>query len=250
MSEKTKEPIVQKVYTKTDESGYEVERNRAQKINFAKFQELLQRNVTKTVSKTYTQYTRELLDQYVQSPLNNIDNIREVSRFLTRVSMLYKQMISYFSTMPLYTYNITPLADYTKDFDVEKQLKNYEKVLKIFHHFNMAKELQNVISNTIRDGMYVGWMSGDDENGIFLMPLDVQYCRIYGKTQEGEWITYFDAALNLDEVPNKQELMKNEIIAYEYSGDFASAKECMEDYIEEYPDDSDAEREYQFLETR
>ena len=202
MSEKTKEPIVQKVYTKTDESGYEVERKRAQKINFAKFQELLQRNVTKTVSKTYTQYTRDLLDQYVQSPLNNIDNIREVSRFLTRVSMLYKQMISYFSTMPLYTYNITPLADYTKDFDVEKQLKNYEKTLKIFHHFNMAKELQNVISNTIRDGMYVGWMSGDDENGIFLMPLDVQYCRIYGKTQEGEWITYFDAAF-FDKSNNK-----------------------------------------------
>ena len=155
-SKNTKEPIVQKIYTKTDESGYTVSRDRAQKISFAKFQELLQRNVTKTVSKSYTQYTRDLLDQYIQSPLNNIDNIREVSRFLTRVSMLYKQMISYFSTMPLYTYNITPLADYTKDFDPDKQLKNYEKVLKVFHHFNMAKELQNVISNTIRDGMYVG----------------------------------------------------------------------------------------------
>lgn len=198
----TKQPIVQKVYTKTDESGYEVERKRAQKINFAKFQELLQRNVSKTVSKTYTQYTRDLLDQYVQSPLNNIDNIREVSRFLTRVSMLYKQMISYFSTMPLYTYNITVLADYTKDFDPDKQLKNYEKVLKTFHHFNMAQELQNVVSNTIRDGMYVGWMSGDDENGIFLMPLDVQYCRIYGKTREGEWITYFDASF-FDKSNNK-----------------------------------------------
>ena len=169
MNEKEKKPVVQKIYTKVDESGYDVERKRAQKISFAKFQELLQRNVTKTVSKTYTQYTRDLLDQYVQSPLNNIDNIREVSRFLTRVSMLYKQMISYFSTMPLYTYNITTLADYTKDFDPDKQLKNYEKVLKVFHHFNMAKELQNVVSNTIRDGMYVGWMNGEDENGIFLM---------------------------------------------------------------------------------
>lgn len=116
--------------------------------------------------------------------------------------MLYKQMISYFSTMPLYTYNITPLADYTKDFDLDKQLKNYEKVLKTFHHFNMAQELQNVVSNTIRDGMYVGWMSGDDENGIFLMPLDVQYCRIYGKTREGEWITYFDASF-FDKSNNK-----------------------------------------------
>ena len=190
------------VITRTDDQDFSISRNRVQKISFAKFQELLQRNVNKTISKSYTQYTRDLLDQYIQSPLNNIDNIREVSRFLTRVSMLYKQMISYFSTMPLYTYNVTPLADYTKDFDVDKQLKNYEKVLKIFHHFNMAKELQNVISNTIRDGLYVGWMSGDDENGIFLMPLDVQYCRIYGKTEEGEWITYFDASF-FDKSNNK-----------------------------------------------
>lgn len=190
------------VITKTEEQDFSLLRNRAQKISFAKFQELLQRNVNKTISKSYTQYTRDLLDQYAQSPLNNIDNIREVSRFLTRVSMLYKQMISYFSTMPLYTYNITPLADYTKDFNVDKQLKNYEKVLKIFHHFNMAKELQNVVSNTIRDGLYVGWMNGDDENGMFLMPLDVQYCRIYGKTQEGEWITYFDASF-FDKSNNK-----------------------------------------------
>ena len=99
------------ITTKTAEQDYSLERKRMQKVSFAKFQELLQRNVTKTISKSYTQYTRDLLDQYAQSPLSNIDNIREVSRFLTRVSMLYKQMISYFSTMPLYTYNITPLAD-------------------------------------------------------------------------------------------------------------------------------------------
>ena len=183
-----------KVITKTDDSDYSTTRKRAQKISFAKVQELLQRNVSKTVSKTYTQYTRDLLDTYIQSPLNNIDSIREVSRFLTRVSMLYKQMISYFSTMPLYTYNITPLAEYTKDYDADKQLKQYEKVLKIFHRFKMAKELQNVIANTIRDGMYVGWMVSDEKETMFLMPLDIQYCRIYGKTPEGEWIVYFDAA--------------------------------------------------------
>jgi hypothetical protein len=183
-----------KIITKSNETDYTVERKKAQKISFEKIQELLQRNVSKTVSKTFTQYTRDLLDTYAQSPLTNLDNIREVSCFLTRVSMLYKQMISYFSTMPLYTYNITPLADYTKDYDPQKQLKNYEKVLKAFHNFKMAKELQNVIANTIRDGIYVGWMQYSDNEGMFLMPLDVQYCRIYGKTKEGEWIVYFDAA--------------------------------------------------------
>lgn len=182
-----------KVITKTDESDYSTKRDRAQKISFEKIKELLQRNVTKTVSKTYTQYTRELLDTYAQSPLNNIDNLREISRFLTRVSMLYKQMISYFSTMPLYTYNITPLSDYSTDYNFDTQLKNYEKVLKIFHRFKMSKELQNVVANVIRDGMYVGYLYNNDTDGMFFMPLDIQYCRIYGKTPEGEWIVYFDA---------------------------------------------------------
>ena len=71
----TKQPIVQKVYTKTDESGYEVERKRAQKINFAKFQELLQRNVGKTFTKTFTTYTKELLRNYISSPNNSQANL-------------------------------------------------------------------------------------------------------------------------------------------------------------------------------
>lgn len=183
-----------RIISNSGEPDYTLKRDRAQTVNFDKIEEILQRNVSKTISKTYTQYTRDLLDTYAQSPLTNIDNIREVSRFLTRVSMLYKQMISYFSTMPLYTYNITPLSNYTGEYNADTVLKNYEKVLEQFHHFNMAKECQNIISNVICDGMYVGYMYNSDNDGMFLMPLDVQYCRIYGKTPEGEWIVYFDAA--------------------------------------------------------
>ena len=57
-------------------------------------------------------------------------------------------------------------------------------------------------------------------------------------------ITYFQNALELESVPNKQQ------IAYEYSGYFATAKSKMEEYMKDYPDDEDAAREYQFLETR
>ena len=110
----TKQPIVQKVYTKTDESGYEVKRKRAQKINFAKYQELLQRNVGKTFTKTFTTYTKELLRNYISSPNNSQDNLREISRFLCRYSMLYKKLLMYYPSMPLFYYNITQLNDYTK----------------------------------------------------------------------------------------------------------------------------------------
>lgn len=63
-------------------------------------------------------------------------------------------------------------------------------------------------------------------------------------------VTYFEAALELEEVPNKQTVMKNLIIAYEYSGDFQKAKIKMKEYLDKYPDDEDAIREKEFLETR
>lgn len=63
-------------------------------------------------------------------------------------------------------------------------------------------------------------------------------------------LNYFNSALAFEQVPNKQELMKGVITAYEYSGDFTSAKKSMKKYLKAYPDDEEAQRENTFLETR
>jgi len=48
----------------------------------------------------------------------------------------------------------------------------------------------------------------------------------------------------------KQNLYRNEIAAYEALLDFNTAKQKMEQYLEKYPDDEEAAREYIFLKTR
>ncbi len=48
----------------------------------------------------------------------------------------------------------------------------------------------------------------------------------------------------------KQNLYRNEIVAYEYLKDFATARIKMEAYLEAYPQDEDAAREYIFLKSR
>lgn len=63
-------------------------------------------------------------------------------------------------------------------------------------------------------------------------------------------LTYFNAALALEKVPNKQNIMKSAIAAYEYSGDFDSAKSMLGDYLQQYPSDETAQKENTFLETR
>ena len=47
-----------------------------------------------------------------------------------------------------------------------------------------------------------------------------------------------------------QTLSFNEIITYEYLGDFERAKALMDYYVKNYPDDGQARREYDFLVTR
>ena len=65
-----------------------------------------------------------------------------------------------------------------------------------------------------------------------------------------EALTYFEKGLSMEQVPNKQNLMKSSISAYEYSGDFDSAKEMMKEYLKLYPSDEEAQHESTFLETR
>lgn len=183
-----------KMITQNNPGDFELKRKQAQKINFAKIQELLQRNVSKNSTRTFMQYTKELIQQYLASPASNIDTIREVSRFLVRNSMIYKKMIYYYSTAPLFLYSVTQENDFFKTINKNKSLKDYYTVLQRLSRFNMQKEFYNVIANVIRDGMYCGFTYDSEEEGIFIMPLDIQYCRIYGKTPEGEWIVYFNAS--------------------------------------------------------
>ncbi|MCI8489598.1 MAG: tetratricopeptide repeat protein [Lachnospiraceae bacterium] len=60
-------------------------------------------------------------------------------------------------------------------------------------------------------------------------------------------ITYFSKGLETEEVTNEQELRSNLIAAYEYSGDFETAKELMQEYIQDFPGNAAAERENLFL---
>lgn len=70
------------------------------------------------------------------------------------------------------------------------------------------------------------------------------------KLQEGSYqeaIEIFRKGLALPDVTNEREIRRNLIAAYEYSGDFKTAKEEMTSYLSDYPDDTAAARENLFL---
>ena len=73
------------------------------------------------------------------------------------------------------------------------------------------------------------------------------------KMQMGDYeaaLTAFQEGMKVENCPCMQSLKFNEIVTYEYLGDFDKAKVLMESYLLTYPDDEEAKREQDFLKTR
>lgn len=60
----------------------------------------------------------------------------------------------------------------------------------------------------------------------------------------------FQSAMKIENSGIIQTLQFNEIITYEYLGEYTQAAVLLDNYLKTYPDDADARREYDFLSTR
>ena len=73
------------------------------------------------------------------------------------------------------------------------------------------------------------------------------------RMQMGEYelaLMAFQSGVAIEGNEMMQTLKFNEIVAYEYMGDYTTAAVLMSDYLKTYPDDTAAQRENQFLKTR
>lgn len=73
------------------------------------------------------------------------------------------------------------------------------------------------------------------------------------KMKEGQYqqaLAFFQTALTNENPSNAQELRRNEIAALENMLEFAQARVKMKEYLEDYPEDEEAAREYEFLKSR
>ena len=74
-------------------------------------------------------------------------------------------------------------------------------------------------------------------------------CKIQMEEYEAALMA-FQKGMEVENCPCMQSLKFNEIVAYEYLGDFQKAAVLMQSYLLTYPDDKEAKREQEFLQTR
>ena len=63
-------------------------------------------------------------------------------------------------------------------------------------------------------------------------------------------LVYIETGLELAKEDEKQELLFNQAVCYEYMGDFETAYTLFSEYIAKYPNDADARKELDFLSSR
>ncbi len=95
--------------------------------------------------------------------------------------------------------------------------------------------------------VYSNYLTANPGDVILLNRLGM--CKLQGGDAKSA-LEYFEAALALENPSMTQTLKFNQIVAYEYLGEFDEANVLMKNYLQLYPDDKDALREYEFLKSR
>lgn len=149
---------------------------------------LILQKANKETSRSYTRYTKAKLQQYIQNPQSNINNIRAVSEWLYRVSMPYRKLIEYYSSMLLYNYQLVPKEDLLSSGQTDF-ITSYTEAVKGVQRINFKADMPGVIATALRDGAYFGFVydNGDDE--CFLYQLEAKYCKV---TQVDNGVYGFD----------------------------------------------------------
>ena len=95
--------------------------------------------------------------------------------------------------------------------------------------------------------IYSNYLTAHPDNVLLFNRLGM--CKLQGGDAKSA-LDYFEQALALGDPAMTQVLKFNQIVAYEYLGEFDQANVLMRNYLQIYPDDLDAVREYEFLKSR
>lgn len=95
--------------------------------------------------------------------------------------------------------------------------------------------------------VYNSYLAKDDQNAQVYNQLGL--CEMARKNYQSA-LEAFQAGMQIENNGMMQTLSFNEIVAYEYLGEYQNAAVLLDNYLKNYPDDEAAGREQQFLSTR
>lgn len=151
------------------------------------------KDVSKRNNRNITPISKEDLRNYLQNITSSETQLRSISRYLFYRSHVYFRIIKFFANMfDLNSRSVIPNYDLTKDNDKDKILKSYYQTLSVLNLLNLQSELIKMYVLAFREDVAFGCVYFDDKTGMFIMPLDPDYCKIDGNWYTGDYSFKFD----------------------------------------------------------
>lgn len=149
-------------------------------------------DLTKNQTRSYTIYNKENLRTYMKNPASNENRLRNLSRFLYRVSQPYRRLVNYNAQqIDLTALSIVPNINIIEDNDKDTILKNYYDTCVEVDKINLHSEIYKMLVTAwIEDAAY-GYVYEDDD-GFFIYPLDGEYCKVSSTNIDGTLNFAFD----------------------------------------------------------
>ena len=166
------------------------EKNKRHIENFAAAEQAVKglRDVTKTATRTVTAFNKESLRTYLQNIGANEKNLRNLSRYLFYRCHAYYRWVMYNSTMfDLSCRTVIPKYDLVKGGDAKKMLNSYYSTLTVLDELNLQYEFLKALTVAFREDVFYGCAYYTEGQGLFILPLDPDYCKINGAYPDGSF---------------------------------------------------------------
>ena len=209
--------------------------------------------------KAAAEYHQGNLDQAIDTCSAILDVKKSAEIYLTR-GLLYREDENQEAANADFTEALNRTSK--KDLIMKGRLYYYMK-----DYTNAKSCLEEAVKNGDQEGVYwqaeLYWDSGNQDYAVSLYQNYLSgespshqdaYERVasYQISQENydDALATLEQGIAMGDQGSLRSLLSSEIAVYERKSDFPTAKAKMESYLESYPDDADAAREYEFLKSR
>ena len=152
-------------------------------------------DLTKSASKTWTVFDKELLRSYMQNPYatSSQASLRNLAKFLYTLSFPLRRIINYFASLPDFSaYKVNLDFSLIEENDEESLLQDYENACRFVRKMNLTLNMFKLLVIAWREGIVYFQPYQDDDGTTLLFPLDSQYCRISSVGYNGLLHVAFD----------------------------------------------------------
>lgn len=159
------------------------------------------RDIAKGSKRRVDAVNKDVVVTYLQNPTSNEANLRNISWYLYYRNQIYQRIIMYFASLfCLEARSVIPRRDLVNPESDESILKSYNDTLKMLSNWNINNEfLKTNMTCFLQDVSYN--IAYYDETGLYLLPINPNYCRIYAQYPTGDFafaidMTYFRGSSN------------------------------------------------------